>query len=88
MPSSFNLGEKLEAFIREAVRNGRYESRSEILSEGVRLVQKREALMAQALAEIQKGIDSVEGGDSHDLEEVADRLRKKYQAMAAKRDAK
>ncbi|HKR25309.1 MAG TPA: type II toxin-antitoxin system ParD family antitoxin [Allosphingosinicella sp.] len=54
MPSSLNLGEKLEAFIREAVRNGRYESRSEVLSEGVRLVQKREALMAQALAEIQK----------------------------------
>jgi len=87
MPSSVNLGEKLEAFISEAVKTGRYGSRSEVLREGVRLVQEREALMARTMAEIQKGIDSAERGDLHDLDEVADRLRKKYQAMAAKRDA-
>ncbi len=42
MASSVNLGEQLEAFITEAVKNGRYGSRSEVLREGVRLVQERE----------------------------------------------
>ncbi len=87
MPSSVNLGEKLEAFISEAVKGGRYGSRSEVLREGVRLVQEREALMARAMAEIQKGIDDIEAGRSEDLEVVADRLQRKYRAMAAKRRA-
>ena len=87
MPSSVNLGEKLEAFISEAVKGGRYGSRSEVLREGVRLVQEREALMERAMAEIQKGIDDIEAGRSEDLEVVGERLRRKYQAMAAKRRA-
>ena len=41
MASSVNLGKALEAFIDEAVGSGRYGSRSEILREGVRLVQDR-----------------------------------------------
>ena len=35
MPSSVNLGEQLETFISEAVKTGRYGSRSEVLREGV-----------------------------------------------------
>lgn len=87
MPSSVNLGEQLETFISEAVKTGRYGSRSEVLREGVRLVQERETLMARAMAELREGIDDVEAGRSEDLEVVADRLRRKYQAMAAKRSA-
>ncbi len=82
--SSVNLGEQLEAFITEAVKKGRYGSRSEVLREGVRLVQEREALLARAHAEIQKGIDAVERGDSEDAEIVFARLAEKYRAMAAK----
>lgn len=87
MPSSVNLGEQLETFISEAVKTGRYGSRSEVLREGVRLVQEREALMARAMAALREGIDDIEAGRSEDLEVVADRLRRKYQAMATKRSA-
>lgn len=87
MPSSVNLGEQLETFISEAVKTGRYGSRSEVLREGVRLVQERETLMARAMAELREGTDDIEAGRSEDLEVVADRLRRKYQAMAAKRSA-
>lgn len=85
MASSVNLGEQLEAFIDQAVKNGRYGSRSEVLREGVRLVQEREAKWALFDAEMQKGFDDLDAGRSMDLEEAARGLRRKYQAMAAKR---
>ena len=47
MASSVNLGDQLETFITDAVKNGRYGSRSEVLREGVRLVQEREARWAR-----------------------------------------
>ncbi len=47
MTISVDLGEKLEAFVTDLVENGRYGSKSEILREGVRLVQEREARLAE-----------------------------------------
>jgi antitoxin ParD1/3/4 len=52
MASSVNLGAQLETFITEAVKNGRYGSRSEVLREGVRLVQEREARWARYEADV------------------------------------
>ena len=74
MASSVNLGEQLEAFITEAVKNGRYGSRSEVLREGVRLVQEREAKWARFDAEIMKGIEDAEAGRSVPVDEAFDRL--------------
>jgi antitoxin ParD1/3/4 len=59
MASSVNLGEVLEDFITAAVKSGRYGSRSEVLREGVRLVQEREALWVRFETEITKGIESI-----------------------------
>lgn len=84
MASSVNLGEQLEAFITEAVKNGRYGSRSEVLREGIRLVQEREAKWARLEAEIQKGIDDADAGRTEDADLVFKRLIDKYQAMAEK----
>ena len=84
MASSVNLGEKLETFIAEAVKDGRYGSRSEILREGVRLVQEREKRLATLDAALLKGLADAEAGRTEDAEVVFDRLIKKYQAMAAK----
>jgi len=87
MPSSVNLGEKLEAFIAEAVKNGRYGSRSEVLREGVRLVQEREAQWARFEAEIQKGLDDVEAGRVRDAEEVFDELDAYIEELIAEQEA-
>ncbi|MET1112860.1 MAG: type II toxin-antitoxin system ParD family antitoxin [Allosphingosinicella sp.] len=87
MASSVNLGEQLEAFITQAVKNGRYGSRSEVLREGVRLVQEREAKWARFEAEIQKGIDDADAGRTEDADIVFKRLIDKYEAMAEKKRA-
>ncbi len=84
MPSSVNLGEQLEAFITDAVKNGRYGSRSEVLREGVRLVQEREKRLEKIKAAVAQGIADADAGRVTDAEVVFDRLIRKYEAMAAK----
>lgn len=84
MASSVNLGEQLEAFITEAVKNGRYGSRSEVLREGVRLVQEREARLAELDTALKEGIADADAGRVTDAGIVFDRLIRKYEAMAAK----
>jgi antitoxin ParD1/3/4 len=62
MPISADLGEKLEAVVNDLVANGRYNSKSEVLREGVRLVQEREAALAKLWTEIDKGVESITEG--------------------------
>ncbi len=79
MAISAELGETLEKIVNELVENGRYNSKSEVLREGVRLVQEREARLRAAL---ERGLADVEVGRVKPLDEVADRLIAKYQRMA------
>ena len=78
---SADLGTKLEAFVADLVENGRYNSKSEVLREGVRLIQDREARLAELNAAIARGIDDVEAGRTVPAEIAFDRLERKYQAM-------
>jgi antitoxin ParD1/3/4 len=82
MASSVNLGEQLETFITDAVKRGRYGSRSEVLREGVRLVQEREANWARLEAEVRKGVDAADRSDLLGADEVFEPLERKYRAMA------
>ena len=43
---SADLGQQLEVFVKQLVASGRYGSQSEVLREGVRLIQDREARLA------------------------------------------
>ena len=78
MASSANLGQQLENYVNELVKSGRYNSRSEVLREGVRLVEEREKrLMALDLA-IAQGIADAEAGRLKPIADVAARLTAKY----------
>lgn len=49
---SADLGKVLEEFVADLVKNGRYNSKSEVLREGVRLIQDREVHLAALKAKI------------------------------------
>ena len=74
MASSVNLGEQLEDFISRAVRNGRYGSRSEVLREGVRLVQEREMRLEELDRALARGLADIEAGRVEDAGLVFDQV--------------
>ena len=82
MSSSVDLGEQLESFVTGLVKSGRYNSRSEVIREGVRLVQEREAKLAALETAIARGIADVDAGRVKPADEVFDRLQAKYEGMA------
>ncbi len=86
MPSSANLGPHLERYVTELVRTGRYHSRSEVLREGVRLVEEREKKLAALDAALARGLADAEAGRVKPIGDVADRLQAKYRAMEPTRD--
>ncbi len=80
MPSSYSIGEHYEAFAKKLVASGRYASVSEVLRDGLRLMEEREALREWKLSELQKAIkDGLESGfedytDSDDIKREGRRL--------------
>lgn len=78
---SADLGRQLEAVVTRLVEAGRYNSKSEVLREGVRLIQEREARLAALDASIARGLADAETGRTKPAEEVFDRLESKYRAM-------
>ena len=79
---SADLGTQLEQFVSSLVSKGRYNSKSEVLREGVRLIQDREAKLAALDASIARGLAEADAGLGSPVNEVADRLKRKYRAMA------
>ena len=81
---SAELGQQLESFVGNLVKTGRYNSKSEVLREGVRLVQDREARLAALDAALARGIADADAGRTRPAEEVFDELRARYEAMLPK----
>ncbi|MDQ4087254.1 MAG: type II toxin-antitoxin system ParD family antitoxin [Pseudomonadota bacterium] len=79
---SADLGDQLESFVSSLVRSGRYNSKSEVLREGVRLVQEREARLAVLDASVARALADVEAGRTRPAAEVFDRLEGKYSDLA------
>jgi antitoxin ParD1/3/4 len=81
MAISADLGANLEAVVEDLVKNGRYNSKSEVLREGVRLVQEREAALARLDAALARGLADIEAGRFRPMDEVFDEIEAKLQAM-------
>lgn len=81
-----NLGETFDQFIAELLESGLYQSQSEIVREGLRLLKEREDVrklrLAQLQQEIDKGIHDFESGnieihDSTSLQGVFEASKKR-----------
>lgn len=77
MAISADLGTHLEGVVNELVGSGRYNSKSEVLREGVRLVQEREQRLAALDAALAKGIADADAGRVKPIEEAFERLRER-----------
>lgn len=82
---SADLGTQLESFVQKLVAAGRYHSKSEVLREGVRLIQDRETKLAALDAAVAQGLEDVEAGRMRPAKEVFARLRTKYRVVPGKR---
>ena len=86
MPSSYKIGDHFEIFIKEQVDGGRYASASEVIRDGLRLLEEdqkhRQAIIDGLRGEIDKGRRS---GRPKPAAEVLDRLERKYTQMAKDR---
>jgi antitoxin ParD1/3/4 len=80
MPSSYVIGEHFEQFIKDQIQQGRYASASEVIRDGLRVLEDKGKLRAAKLealrADIQKGINS---GPGRPVQNVAAELQTRYQ---------
>ncbi len=73
MPSSYTLGDHYEDFVRRLVGSGRYSSASEVMRDGLRLLEEREETRQAKLAALRQAIDEgVTSGapEPHDMASV------------------
>ena len=86
MPSSYTIGDHFEHFVKEQVEGGSYTSASEVIRDGLRLLEedqkRRQAVIDGLRGEIEKGRRS---GKPKPAAEVLDRLERKYTKMAKER---
>jgi antitoxin ParD1/3/4 len=86
MPSSYALGPRFEAMMTELIQSGRYNSKSEILRDGLRMVEERETKFLSELEELREAVRlGAESGPGIPIEVVREKLMAKYTAMAKER---
>jgi antitoxin ParD1/3/4 len=78
MASSVDLGKNLETVVEVLVRRGRYNSRSEVLRAGVRLLHEREIRIAELEAAIAEGVSDADAGRVEDVRTAIDRVKREF----------
>jgi len=91
MSSSYNLGKHYEGLVRDLVRSGRYSSPSEVMRDGLRLLEERESQRTAKLEVLRAAIrDGLDSGPREplDMDEIkAEARRRKAEADPSGRDA-
>jgi antitoxin ParD1/3/4 len=91
MATSYSIGKHFEGFIEGLIESGRYSTASEVMRDGLRLIEEREerrkAKLEALRAEIQKGLDSGPA-EEVDIDEMIEavKARGRQRLAAAKHD--
>jgi antitoxin ParD1/3/4 len=85
MATSYTLGAHFEEFIKRLIESGRYSTASEVMRDGMRLMEEREQLRAAKMDALRKaiqiGLDSGPAED-FDIDSVKQRGRQRLVAKA------
>jgi antitoxin ParD1/3/4 len=85
MPRSFALGDHFEAFIEAQLESGRYNNASEVVRDGLRLLEDYETIREVRTAELRHMVeDARRDGRLIPAAQLFDRLEAKYKALADK----
>jgi len=86
MPSSYSLGARFEKMMDDLIASGRYNSKSEILRDGLRVVEEREAQFLTELDELRLAVkEGMDSGPGIPIDQVREQLSQKYLEMAKER---
>jgi antitoxin ParD1/3/4 len=77
-----DLGEVLEQYITDLVGSGLYNSRDDVLRDGLRFMHSRDTRLADLHASILRGIADADAGRTRPMDEVFDRIEAKLKAKA------
>ena len=84
MTRNIALSPQLDKFIQNKIESGRYQSASEVVREGLRLLEEREQDRKAALADVRKkiavGYAQIRKGDTVDPDEVLVKIAKRSKA--------
>ncbi len=85
MATSYTIGKHYEGFIKELVESGRYSTASEVMRDGLRLIEEREerrkAKLDALRAEIRKGLESGPAED-FDVEDILAEAKRRKSARS------
>src|SRR5882672_7496933 len=89
MATSYSIGKHFEEFIASLIASGRYSTASEVMRDGLRLIEEREqrrmAKLEALRAEIQKGLDS---GPAEEVGDMFARIKAEGRKRLAAKDGK
>jgi antitoxin ParD1/3/4 len=89
MATSYSIGKHFEGFIEGLLESGRYSTASEVMRDGLRMVEEREqrrnAKLEALRAEIQKGFDS---GPAEEVGDMFARIKSEGRKRLAAKNGK
>jgi antitoxin ParD1/3/4 len=89
MATSYSIGKHFETFIEGLLESGRYSTASEVMRDGLRMIEEREerrkAKLEALRAEIQKGLDS---GPAEEIGDMFARIKAEGRKKLAAKNGK
>ncbi|CAO4139823.1 Antitoxin ParD1 [Methylorubrum aminovorans] len=88
MASSYTLGDHYERFVKDLVASGRYASASEVVRDGLRLMEEREQTRLAKLGALRRDIqDGLNSGSAEPLDMDAIKAEARARRRAGSRNA-